>query len=93
MTTALANLATRLTALETDLAGAATAAEVTALQTALAAAQADLTELLASNNVYSNDLTINSQATLDVAKSLGGKLAIINGGVTNNGHVLKKESI
>ena len=82
MTTALANLATRLTALETDLAGAATAAEVTALQTALAAAQADLTELLASNNVYSNDLTINSQATLDVAKSLGGKLAIINGGVT-----------
>ncbi|MCG5644685.1 hypothetical protein MCN98_07995 [Flavobacteriaceae bacterium LSUCC0859] len=82
MTAALEALATRLTTLETDLAGAATAAEVTALQTALAAAQADLTELLASNNVYSNDLTINSQATLDVAKSLGGKLAIINGGVT-----------
>ena len=82
MTTALEALATRLTTLETDLAGAATAAEVTALQTALAAAQSDLTELLASNNVYSNDLTINSQATLDVAKSLGGKLAIINGGVT-----------
>ena len=82
MTTALEALATRLTALETDLAGAATAAEVEALQTALAAAQSDLTELLASNNVYSNDLTINSQATLDVAKSLGGKLAIINGGVT-----------
>lgn len=82
MTSALEALATRLTALETDLAGAATAAEVEALQTALAAAQSDLTELLASNNVYSNDLTINSQATLDVAKSLGGKLAIINGGVT-----------
>ncbi len=82
MTTALANLATRLTALETDLAGAATAAEVTALQTALAAAQADLTELLASNNVYSDNLTINSNATLAVAKSLGGKLAIINGSVT-----------
>ena len=64
------------------MANAATAAEVAALQTALATAQADLTELLASNNVYSNDLTINSQATLDVAKSLGGKLAIINGGVT-----------
>jgi hypothetical protein len=68
--------------LQASLANAATAAEVAALQTALTAAQSDLTELLASNNVYSNDLTINSQATLDVAKSLGGKLAIINGGVT-----------
>lgn len=82
MTTALEALATRLTALETDLAGAATAAEVTALQTALAAAQSDLTELLASNNVYSQNLTINSAATLAVAKNLGGKLAIINGNVT-----------
>lgn len=82
MTSALEALATRLTALETDLAGAATAAEVEALQTALAAAQSDLTELLASNNVYSDNLTINSAATLAVAKNLGGKLAIINGNVT-----------
>ena len=82
LTTALEALATRLTTLETNLADAATAAEVAALQTALTAAQSDLTELLASNNVYSDNLTINSQATLDVAKSLGGKLAIINGGVT-----------
>ena len=82
MTAALTSLAADVKALQDTLATAATAAEVAALQTALTAAQSDLTELLASNNVYSNNLTINSQATLDVAKSLGGKLAIINGGVT-----------
>lgn len=82
LTTALEALATRLTTLETNLANAATAAEVAALQTALATAQADLTELLASNNVYSDNLVINSAATLAVAKNLGGKLAIINGDVT-----------
>ena len=38
--------------------------------------------MLASNNVYSDDLVISSAATLAVAKNLGGKLAIINGDVT-----------
>ena len=68
--------------LQASLANAATAAEVAALQTALTAAQLDLTELLKSNNVYSDNLVINSAATLAVAKSLGSKLAIINGNVT-----------
>ena len=38
--------------------------------------------MLASNNVYSDSLVISSAATLAVAKSLGSKLAIINGDVT-----------
>ena len=78
MTAALTSLAADVKALQDTLATAATAAEVAALQTALTAAQSDLTELLASNNVYSDDLVITSAATLEVAKSLGGKLAILN---------------
>ena len=76
--TALTNLATEVKALQDSLATAATAAEVAALQTALNNVQSDLTDLLASNNVYSDDLVINSSATLEVAKSLGNKLTILN---------------
>ena len=78
MQTALTNLATEVKALQDSLATAATAAEVAALQTALNNVQSDLTDLLASNNVYSDDLVINSSATLEVAKSLGNKLTILN---------------
>lgn len=78
LTAALTSLAADVKALQDTLATAATAAEVAALQTALTAAQSDLTELLASNNVYSDDLVINSSATLEVAKSLGSKLTILN---------------
>ena len=84
LTASLTALAADVKALQDTLATAATAAEVAALQTALTAAQSDLTELLASNNVYTpaaSGLVINSSASLEVAKSLGGKLAIINGGV------------
>ena len=37
---------------------------------------------MASNNVYTGNLTINTGATLTAAEALGGKLAIINGDVT-----------
>ncbi len=49
----LTELADAVAALQTSLASAATAAEVAALQTALTNVQSDLTDLLASNNVYS----------------------------------------
>ncbi len=80
----LTSLADAVAALQTKLEGAATAAEVAALQTALAAAQSDLTDLLASNNIYAptgGTLTINSQSTLDFATALADKVAIINGSV------------
>jgi len=80
--TSLEAVQATLAELKTALDSASTSADVEALTTALATVQSDLADLLAANNVYSNSLTINSQATLDVAKSLGGKLAIINGGVT-----------
>jgi len=55
------------------------------LQTSLAAAQSDLTDLLAANNVYTpaeGGLVINSAASLTVAESLGDRLSIVNGDVT-----------
>ena len=78
----LETLAASVAELQTALANAATAAEVAALETSLAAVQSDLAELLASNNVYTGNLTINTGATLTAAEALGGKLAIINGDVT-----------
>jgi len=79
LTAALTSLAADVKALQDTLATAATAAEVAALQTALTAAQEDLNELLAANNVYSASVTIASQADLDFATALGNKISIING--------------
>lgn len=66
------------------MASAATAEDVAALQASLAAQQADLTELLAQNNIYAptgGTLTVSNQAELDFATSLGNKVSIINGAV------------
>ena len=79
LTAALTSLAADVKALQDTLATAATAAEVAALQTALTAAQEDLNELLAANNVYSSSVSIASQADLDFATALGNKVSIING--------------
>jgi len=78
----LTSLAAEVTALQTSLASAATAAEVAALTTSLAAVQADLADLLAANNVYSEDILVTNASTLTFAKNLGDKLAIVNGNVT-----------
>ena len=43
--------------------------------------QEDLDELLQSNNIYSDNVYINSVATLDFADALGEKLNIVNGSV------------
>jgi hypothetical protein len=79
--TALTALAATVAELKTSLAGAATSAEVATLAANLATAQTDLSELLASNNVYSQDLIIDSASTLAFAESLGDKVSIINGSV------------
>ena len=81
----MATLADTVAELKTALAGAATSAEVAALQANLTTAQADLAELLAQSNIYAptnGTLTVSSQAELDFALALGDKVSIINGGVT-----------
>ncbi|MDA9364367.1 hypothetical protein N9Q94_02605 [Flavobacteriaceae bacterium] len=84
LTAALTSLAADVKALQDTLATAATAAEVAALQTALTAAQSDLTELLAANNVFtpSGVFKITTPAELTFAESLAGKVGIINGDIT-----------
>lgn len=83
--TALTSLAAEVTKLQESLDSAATSSDVADLTAALDKVKEDLADLLASNNVYTpdatNGLVINSAASLEVAKSLGGKLSIINGSV------------
>ena len=81
LTASLTALAADVKALQDTLATAATAAEVAALQTALTAAQSDLTELLSQNNIYSTDVAITNNSTLDFANALGDKVFIVNGKV------------
>ena len=78
----LETLAASVAELQAALANAATAAEVAALQSALDAQQADLTELLAQNNIYSSNISVASQADLDFATALGDKVVIVDGSVT-----------
>ena len=79
--TELGTLATSLTAIKADLAAADTSAEVNALTLALAAAQADLSTILAQNNIYTGDVIINNAATLAAVEQLGDKVGIVNGNV------------
>ena len=51
------------------------------LETALEEAQADIDELLEQGNVFSGDVTINSQSSLDAFLQIGSSLAIVSGNV------------
>ena len=77
----LASLASEVDAIQADLATAATAADVTALQADLAAVQADLDEILASANIYQDDVAIASVNDLDTFEDLGSNINIVNGSV------------
>jgi hypothetical protein len=88
-TTDIAALATSLEALtatiaelKASLANVSTTAEVDALAASLAAAQADLTAIIASSNFYEADLTVNSVATLDFATQLGNKVQFLSKDLT-----------
>ncbi len=78
----LASLASEVDAIQADLATAATAADVTALQADLAAVQADLDEILASANIYQDNVAIASVNDLDTFEDLGSNINIVNGNVT-----------
>jgi hypothetical protein len=78
----LASLSSEVDAIQADLATAATAADVTALQADLAAVQADLDEILASANIYQDNVAIASVNDLDTFEDLGSNINIVNGNVT-----------
>jgi len=60
----------------------ATGEDVDQINESINQVELDLEELLASNKVFTGDLTINSEATLEFAESLGDKVKIVNGNVT-----------
>ena len=78
LATSLEALTTTIAELQASLATVSTAAEVTALADSLAAAQADLTAILASSSFYAQALQIKTQAQLDFAVSLGDKVKFLN---------------
>jgi hypothetical protein len=82
LSASLATLQAEVDAVQASLATAATATAVAALQTELDAIDASVTELLATSNVYNQNLTISSASTLDAAFALGNNLNIVNGTVT-----------
>ncbi len=78
----LAVLQAEVEAVKASLATAATATEVAALNAELDAIDVSLAELLASSNVYSVDVTVNSAASLESALALGNKLNVLNATLT-----------
>ena len=82
LSASLTTLQAEVDAIQASIAGTATAAEVSALETKLAAVQADLDDLLVSNNVYSTAITVNSAASMASALALGNKVALMNAAVS-----------
>jgi len=80
----LADIIADVEALQAALDAVASADDLAAVSDAVTAAQESLDGLLDSSNVYSEDLVVNSQGTLDFAVALGDKLAIVNGSVYMN---------
>ena len=59
----------------------ATGDDVDNITDSLEGVEQDLSDLLASNNIFTGDLTINSEATLEFAQELKNKVRIVNGSV------------
>jgi hypothetical protein len=77
----LADINAAIAALEAQVDNIASAEDVDAINSSLDGIETDLDDLLASNNIYSGDLLINSVATLEFAENLKDKVTIINGSV------------
>jgi hypothetical protein len=77
----LADIDTAVASLEAATATAASSADVAAIATAVAANATDLTELLAQSSVYTGDVVVNSESTLNAFHSMGASLNIVNGSV------------
>ncbi len=82
LSASLAELETKVNAVQASLAGTATAASVATLQAEIDAIEADVDELLTTSNIYSTAVTVNSVSTLDAALALGNKLNILNAAAT-----------
>jgi len=78
----LAGVQADIDALETALDNVVSADDLNTVSEAIDDVADDVSDILASNNVYSQELIITNQAELDIATGLGGKVALINANVT-----------
>jgi len=78
----LAGVQSDIDALETALDNVVSADDLNIVSEAIDDVADDVSDILASNNVYSQELIITNQAELDIATGLGGKVALINANVT-----------
>ena len=67
--------------LETQVGAVATSEEVDSITETLEGLETDLDDLLSSNNIFTGDLVINSEASLEFAENLKNRVDIINGSV------------
>ena len=82
LTDGLSDIVADVEALQSSLADVASASDVSAVNDALTDAQADLDELLAQGSVFTGDVNVTSESTLDAFLAMGDGLAIVNGNVT-----------
>jgi predicted peroxiredoxin len=77
----ISGLQEQIDALKQQLANVASEEDLNSINENLTGVNEDLKELLDSNNVFSGDIYIASEATLDFAYELGNRLSIVNGNV------------
>ena len=77
----LADALTAIEEVETLVNDVASASDLQSVQDDLDGVSDNVSEILESNNVYSDDVIVNSEGTLDFAVALGSKLSIVNGNV------------
>jgi hypothetical protein len=78
----LADIQAAIDALNAAAESAANNSDITQIAEDVDAVQDDLTELLAQSSVFTGDVTVTSQSTLDAYLAMGKGLNIVNGNVT-----------
>ena len=78
----LADIQEDIAELETALDDVANAEQLQTVADQVTSTENAVNDLLTSSNFYDKDLIVYNEATLDFARSLGNKLAIVNGGVS-----------
>ena len=81
MANCLSDINTAIAALEAQVDNIASTEDVDVINENLENIEGDMEEFLSSNNIYSDDLRINSETTLEFAKELKSKLRIVDGNV------------
>ena len=86
LSASLAELETKVNAVQASLAGTATATAVSTLQDEIDAIEADLADLLSTSNIYSTAISVTNATSLNAALALGNKINVLNADLTVTGY-------